>query len=123
MKSTTILALCLSTAFESTHGFLSPAFVATRLSAATTTRQPTFLSYSIVYPDDDDDGEAEAQQQKPAPVQQTLKNADGAVASFEGYVDYNEMDEITEVLNVDAYDSMAGGIIPGQQLSALCGDD
>ena len=89
------------------------------------TVKATHLKYNIIYPDD-----AESEdQKKPAanPAQQApaaqQKSADGAVASFEGYQDYDELKEVTEVLNVDAYDNMAGGIIPGQQLSSLCSDD
>ena len=73
-----------------------------------------------MYPDDAEEEKPEEAQNKP-PVSQA--NADGSIASFEGYTDYDELAEVTEMLNVDAFDNVAGGIMPGQQLSSLCSDD
>ena len=78
------------------------------------------LCYQIVYPDDH---ENETKEETPKASAAPQKTTDGAVASFEGYQDYDETKEANEMLNVDAFDSMAGGIIPGQQLSSLCSDD
>jgi hypothetical protein len=71
--------------------------------------------------------EEEEEQEKP-PVQQakTVMDANGGPGSLDGYSDYDEAAEFAGVdddLNVDAYDSMAGGIRPGVQLSSLCSDD
>lgn len=86
------------------------------------------LRYQIVYPDDHEEANAkEKKQRQDATAQAAAKPpvsaVDGAVATFEGYIDYDELQEATDMLNVDTYDRLAGGIIPGQQLSSLCSDD
>jgi len=110
-----LLAVAVALALESAAAFCI--LPSTNVAIA----KHTFLKYAIVYPDDDDDEKEDTKKSKEAAASQ--KSADGAVASFEGYKDYDELSEVTETLNVDAYDSMAGGIMPGQQLSSLCSDD
>ena len=114
MMRLSLLAVAVALALESAAAFCI--LPSTNVAVA----KPTFLKYAIVYPDDDDD---EPKDKKPKEAAANQKSADGAVASFEGFKDYDELAEVTETLNVDAYDSMAGGILPGQQLSSLCSDD
>lgn len=92
-----------------------------------TRRLPSALSYTIIpgaEPDEkDDDDDAE-----PNFWAQRKGDQNAGPGSLQGYRDSEEMkmhSGIDDDLNVDAYDNMAGGIIPGVQLSAggLCGDD
>jgi hypothetical protein len=69
------------------------------------------------------DDEEEEKNKKQATVQAKAETSQGGPGSLEGYSDYDEMAELDAELNVDAFDSMAGGIRPGFQLSSLCSDD
>ena len=114
------LAVAVLTVLECATAF-RPLLPSTKAMIAKPTS--SFLKYSIVYHSDEDDNEQKQEEKPQQDPRETQKSADGDVASFEGYSDYDEMKEVTKHLNVDAYDSMAGGIIPGQQLSSLCSDD
>jgi hypothetical protein len=81
----------------------------------------TALHYTIIGAPD----EEEQEKNKQPPVQQakTATDSQFGPGSLDGYLDYDESAELDEELNIDAYDSMAGGIRPGFQLSSLCSDD
>lgn len=115
---------------------LTTAFVILVPSKKVASRQQSFLKYAIVYPDDDEDGKKEdavdpnsvAAAAMPSQGPTSEDQSQGSNAgpdSLDQYRDIDEFeaDEVNKDLNVDAYDSAAGGIMSGFQLSSLCSDD
>lgn len=108
----------------SSIGHVSAAFVGTRqplfgVSAATMARGTTALKYTIVEPEDDgsaDDNEPNLLQQK----KQEMMDAKRKLYCENGITMVSGIDD---QISVDSFSNPAGGIIPGMQLTALCGDD
>lgn len=117
------LVLVLLASLESASSF------AILPSKAAVTRSPfvVVLKYAIVYPDDDEEPQDEIDPNSVAAT--TVVEAkqevteDAGPASLDTYQDYDEMQEVEGLLNVDAHDNEAGGIVPGFHLSSLCSDD
>jgi hypothetical protein len=108
MKASTVLALFL--AVESVTAF---SIVPAR------TRQTTFaLRYTVIEGlDEEDDKDAED-----GGIRSRI-GKDANPNDLSNYRDYDEMSD-ENILNVDSFQNRAGGgIIPGFNLSALCGDD
>jgi len=80
------------------------------------------LRYTIIGPPPDDD-DMENEQTSPKQQKAATANDQAGPGSLEGYRDYNELEDVEEMLNVDAFDNKAGGIVPGFHLSSLCSDD
>lgn len=108
----------------SSIGHASAAFVGTRqpmfgVSAASMTRGTTALKYAIVYPEDDgdtDDNEPNLLQQK----KQEMMDAKRKLYCENGITMVSGIDD---QIGVDSFSNPTGGIIPGMQLTSLCGDD
>jgi hypothetical protein len=57
------------------------------------------------------------------PASATTHDANGGPDSLASYRDIDDA-EADKEMNVDAYsNTVAGGVVPGVQLTALCGDD
>ena len=95
----------------------------------TQTISPTCLKYTIIGGADDDaepekdpwavDSGNSAQQNRSAQKSDAVAHGPGDLSGYSDEYVEKEVDD----LNVDAYDSAAGGIMPGFNLSGLCGDD
>lgn len=83
----------------------------------------TALRYTVIGPPpDDDDNDAEPFIPRQRQRQREALVADGGLPRDYSSDDFHFAEGYDD-LNVDAFDSMAGGIVPGHRLSALCGDD
>mmetsp|Transcript_2985 Transcript_2985/g.4591 ORF Transcript_2985/g.4591 Transcript_2985/m.4591 type:complete len:122 (+) Transcript_2985:77-442(+) len=103
-----------------------------KISAFCSPRQtttPTFLRYTVFGGIDDEEPEKDPwavgsnssslKQQKTETQTKVVGHGPGDLS---GYNDEFVEEEVAD-LNVDAYDSEAGQIMPGFHLSSLCGDD
>jgi len=92
-------------------------------TTTTTTRRATFLKYTVIAGLDEEEQE-EAKNPEARELMKKAGKSDGGAgpASLAGYRDYDELDGENE-LNVDSFNNPAGGIMPGYNLSGLCGDD
>jgi len=93
-------------------------------------KSQTFLRYTVIGGIDDDEepekdpwavgsSKSTSQQRSASPKADTVSHGPGDLSGYSDEYVEKEVDN----LNVDAYDSTAGQVMPGFHLSALCGDD